>query len=205
MLTIFLHINFRFETENAFGCQRFGFPLQFPSLLVSSKTIQLKTHISHKSFWKPDNVFFHYYQFEKSGRTEYHNNYPVNSRKSKLFVTRQCTPCESARETRTKHIISEWREIIMTFYHAEKNWYDWNYELPVVIMDGFNMNCLSANQLPKRAKSKISEHLQLSIIFELRSWDFFRNTLYTPVLGGRLAADGGTVQTPAGQCVLGKS
>ena len=27
---------------------------------------------------------------------------------------------------------------------------------------------------------------------------FFRNTLYTPVLGGRLAADGGTVQTPAG-------
>ena len=24
---------------------------------------------------------YHMYQFEKSGRTEYHNNYPVNSRK----------------------------------------------------------------------------------------------------------------------------
>ena len=179
MLTIFLHINFRFETENAFGCQRFGFPLQFPSLLVSSKTIQLKTHISHKSFWKPDNVFFHYYQFEKSGRTEYHNNYPVNSRKSKLFVTRQCTPCESARETRTKHIIFERREIIMTFYHAEKNWYDWNYELPVVIMDGFNMNCLSANQLPKPSQKQDIGTLATLDYFRASILRFFFEILFT--------------------------
>ena len=32
MRIIFLHTKFRFETENAFGCQRFGFPLQVPSL-----------------------------------------------------------------------------------------------------------------------------------------------------------------------------
>mgnify|MGYP004262953577 CR=1 FL=1 len=59
------------------------------------------------------------------------------------------------------------------------------------------MNCLSANELPKTSqKQDIGTPATLDCF---RASTFFRNTLYTPVLGGRLAADGGTVQSPAGQ------
>ena len=64
------------------------------------------------------------------------------------------------------------------------------------------MNCLSANELPKTSqKQDIGTPATLDCF---RASTFFRNTLYTPVLGGRLAADGGTVQTPGWTSIFAK-